>query len=66
MKSAICSDAWRITGNHRFSKVFAFAYESFGGKWVRSKGEISEDGNEIVLKARPYHSSIMTIVLKRK
>jgi len=37
MKSAICSDAWRITGN-RFSKVFAFAYESFGGEMGSQQG----------------------------
>ncbi len=34
--------------------------------WVPSKGEISEDGNKIVIKARPDVNSIMTIVLKRK
>ena len=54
-----------------FRKVHAFAYDMHhpGAQWVQwvpSKGKISEDGNKIVIRARPSHQSIMTIVLKRK
>jgi hypothetical protein len=35
-------------------------------RWVPSEGEISQDINKIVIKARPEYTSIMTIALKRK
>lgn len=51
-----------------FKKVHAFAHDTRQSRaiWVPSKGKISEDGNKIVIRARPSHQSIMTIVLKRK
>jgi hypothetical protein len=51
-----------------FRKVHAFVYDVRPPtlQWVPSKGKISEDGNKIVIRARPSHQTIMTIVLKRK
>ena len=49
---------------NRFGKLYAFRGMIL--RWVPGKGEISEDGNKIVIKARPHQSEIMTIVLKRK
>jgi len=48
---------------NRFAKLYVF--RGIILRWVPGKGEISEDGNKIVIKARPY-KEIMTIVLKRK
>jgi hypothetical protein len=53
-----------------FRKVHAVAYDPADarGIWVPSKGEISEDGNEIVIKTKRYgHQGYnVTIALKRK
>jgi len=52
-----------------FRKVLAFAYDlrfPSQTRWVSSKGKITEDGNKIVIRARPSHQTIVTIVLKRK
>ena len=48
---------------NRFRKLYAFMRFY---RWVPGKGEISEDGNKIVIKARPTQYEIITIVLKRK
>ena len=55
-------------GKNRLRKVHAFGYDTIANRaiWVLSKGKISEDGNKIVIRARPEGRSIMTIVLKRK
>jgi hypothetical protein len=48
---------------------FGKLYVVFGGtelRWVAGKGEISEDGNKIVIKARTGPNSFVTIELKRK
>jgi hypothetical protein len=53
-----------------FRKVHAVAYDMEGMRaiWVPSKGEISEDGNKIVIKTRRYGSLgyYVTIALERK
>jgi len=49
---------------NKFAKLYVF--RGFILRWVPGKGEISEDGNKIVIKARPQPTEIMTIVLKRK
>jgi hypothetical protein len=46
---------------NRFGKLYVFRYT-----WVPGKGEISEDGNKIVIKFKQWESEIITIVLKRK
>ena len=55
---------------NRFRKVYATAYDllQVRGIWVRSKGEITEDGNKIVIRSRPYamYGSSLMIILKRK
>ena len=48
---------------NRFRKLHVFM---IFWRWVASKGKISEDGNKIVIKARPQPNVIMTIVLERK
>jgi len=50
-------------------KVHAFVYDPRtpgGPQWFPSKGKITEDGNKIVITARPSNRTTMTIVLKRK
>jgi len=53
-----------------FRKVHAVAYDQkiMRAIWVPSKGEISEDGNKIVIKTRQYGALgyYVTIALKRK
>jgi hypothetical protein len=53
-----------------FRKVHAVAYDMADMRaiWVPSKGEISEDGNKIVIKTRRYgyRGQYVTIALKRK
>ena len=49
---------------NRFAKLYVFTGIIL--RWVPGKGEISEDGNKIVIKAKPIQSEIMAIVLKRK
>ena len=51
-----------------FREVHAFAYDNLErrARWVSSKGKISENGNKIVISARPHEYGVMTIVLKRK
>jgi len=53
-----------------FRKVYAVAYDlaDMRAIWVRSKGEISEDGNKIVIKTKRYgyQGYYVTIALKRK
>jgi len=53
---------------NRFRKVHTFGYDTLEKRVISvpGKGKISEDGNKIVIKARPDAYSIMTIVLKRK
>jgi hypothetical protein len=49
---------------NRFGKVYVFR-ETFA-TWVPGKGEISEDGNKIVIEIRPDVHATIKIVLKRK
>ena len=53
-----------------FRKVYAVAYDmaEMRAIWVRSKGEISEDGNKIIIKTKRwgYQGYYVTIALKRK
>ena len=54
---------------NRFRKVYAFLYDRTERRatWILSKGQISEDGNKIVIKVKQgFPPSFMTIVLKRK
>jgi hypothetical protein len=53
---------------NRLREVHAFAYDTLEKRVISvpSKGKISEDGNKIVINARPDVNSILTIVLKRK
>ena len=58
-----------VTGElekNRFRKVHAVILVGGVAEWARSKGEISEDGNKIVIKARSVVGDIIKIVLKRK
>ena len=50
---------------NRFGKLYVVTM-GIVLEWLPGKGEISEDGNKIVIKARPQPTEIMTIVLKRK
>ena len=49
---------------NKFGNLYVFRGMIY--RWVPGKGEISEDGNKIVIEAKPCPSQIMMVVLKRK